>query len=166
VDDSSTSTYDNFTVEYVHIKGARGVANSLPLSMSTPVPEPPLTSAPCSLATTLAIMRSSPPPPQLATPCNPASTATPPGTSTLTPAHVEHNPVEIATPLSHDEERIDTYHDGEPLRYCTMEDILGDQPVLGLAPHNLEAQLHLACDDGEPQSFVKAERHVAWRAMM
>jgi hypothetical protein len=43
--------------------------------------------------------------------------ATPPGTSTLTPAHVEHNPLEFATPLSHDEERIDAYHDDEPLRY-------------------------------------------------
>jgi hypothetical protein len=47
--------------------------------------------------------------------------------------------VEFATPLSHDEERIDAYHDGEPLRYCTMENLLGDQPVLGLAPHDLDA---------------------------
>jgi hypothetical protein len=29
--------------------------------------------------------------------------ATPPGTSTPTPTHVEHNPVEFATLLSHDE---------------------------------------------------------------
>jgi hypothetical protein len=73
--------------------------------------------------------------------------------------------VEFATPLSHDEEHIDLYHDGEPLRY-RMEDILGDQPVPGLVPHDLEAQLHLACDDGEPRSFVEAERHAAWRAAM
>jgi hypothetical protein len=46
--------------------------------------------------------------------------------STLTPAHVEHNPAELATPLSHDEERIDVYHNGELLRYHTMEDILGN----------------------------------------
>jgi hypothetical protein len=69
--------------------------------------------------------------------------------------------VEFATPLSHDEERIDAYHDGEPLRYRTMKNLLGDQPVPGLAPHDLEAQLHLACDDGEPQSFAEAERHAA-----
>jgi hypothetical protein len=74
--------------------------------------------------------------------------------------------VEFATPLSHDEERIDAYHDGESLRYRTMEDILGDQPVPGLAPHDLEAQLHLACDDGEPRSFAEAKRHVVWRAAM
>jgi hypothetical protein len=65
--------------------------------------------------------------------------ATPPGMSTPTLARVEHNPVEFATLLSHDEERIDTYHDGEPLRYCTMENLLGDQLVSGLVPHDLEA---------------------------
>jgi hypothetical protein len=67
--------------------------------------------------------------------------------------------VELATPLSHDEERIDAYHDGEPLRYRTMENLLDDQPVPGLVPHDLEAQLHLTCDDGEPRSFTEAERH-------
>jgi hypothetical protein len=85
--------------------------------------------------------------------------------STPTPAHVE-NPVEFATPLSHDEERIDVYHDGEPLRYSMMENLLGDQPMSRLALHNLEALLHLACDDGEPRSFTEAERHVTWCAMM
>ena len=74
--------------------------------------------------------------------------------------------MEFATPLSHDEERVDAYHDGEPLRYRTMEDLLGDQPVPGLVPHDLEAKLHLACDDGEPRSFAEAEGHVAWRAAM
>jgi hypothetical protein len=63
VDDSSTLTYDNFTVEYIHFKGARGVGSSRPPSMSNPVPEPPSTSVSCSPATTSAIMRSSPPPP-------------------------------------------------------------------------------------------------------
>jgi hypothetical protein len=32
--------------------------------------------------------------------------------------------VEFATPLSHDEERIDAYHDDESLRYRTMENLL------------------------------------------
>jgi hypothetical protein len=74
--------------------------------------------------------------------------------------------VEFATPLSHDEECIDAYHDSESLRYRTMENLLDDQPVPGLVPHDLEAQLHLACDDDEPQSFVEAERHAAWSAAM
>jgi hypothetical protein len=111
--------------------------------MSTPVPEPLPT----------------------LTPCTPAATTTPPGTFTLTPAHVE-NPVEFGTPLSHDEERIDAYHNSEPLRYRMMENLLSDQPVPGLAPHDLEAQFHLACDGGEPRSFIEVERHAAWRTAM
>jgi hypothetical protein len=46
VDDGSTLTYDNFTVEYVHFEGAGRVCSSLPPSMSTPVPEPQPTSVP------------------------------------------------------------------------------------------------------------------------
>jgi hypothetical protein len=99
VDNGSTLTYDNFTVEYIHVEGAGGVGSSLPLSMSTLVPEPPPTSAPHSPVMTSAAMRSSPP-------RTPASMATPLGTSTTTPAHVEHNLVEFTTPFSHD--------DGEP----------------------------------------------------
>jgi hypothetical protein len=86
--------------------------------------------------------------------------------STPAPAHVEPNSLEFATPLSHDEERIDACYDGEPLRYRTMEDLLDDQPVPGLVPHDLEEQLHLACDDGEPRSFAEAEKNTAWRAAM
>jgi hypothetical protein len=162
VDDGSTLMYDNFTVEYVHFKGAEGVGSYLSPSMSTLVPEPPPTSAPRSPATTSAATRSSPPPPQPATPCTPASTTTPPDTSTPTPARVEHNPVEFTTPLSHDEERIDAYHNGEPLWYRTMENLLDDHPVPGLVPHDLEAQLHLACNNDEPRSFAEAERHAVW----
>jgi hypothetical protein len=158
VDNSSTLTYDNFTVEYVHFEGAGGVGSSLPPSTSTPVPEPTPTSALRYPATTSAATMSSPPPPQSVPPCTPAATATPPGTSTLGPAHVEPSPVEFATLLSHDEERIDACYDGEPLRYRTMEDLLGDQSVSGLVPHDLEGQLHLACDDGEPRSFTEVEK--------
>jgi hypothetical protein len=116
VDDDSTPTYDNFTVEYVHIKRAGGVGSSLPPSMSTPVPEPPPTSALRCPATTSAAMMSSPPPPQPVPPCTPAASATPPGTSTAAPAHIEPS----------------------PLQYRMMEDILGDQPVPRLVPHDLD----------------------------
>jgi len=34
--------------------------------------------------------------------------------------------VEFATPLSGDEDRVDAYHDDEPLRYRTMDNILGN----------------------------------------
>jgi hypothetical protein len=85
-----------------------------------------------------------------------------------TPAlvHVKPSPVEFATPLSHDEERINACYDSKPLRHRTMEDLLGDQPVPGLVPHDLEGQLHLACDDSEPRSFTEAEKDAAWRAAM
>jgi hypothetical protein len=63
-DDDLTPTYDNFTVEYIHFKGAGGIGSSLPPSMSTPVPEPPPTSTLRCPAMTSAVMMSSPPPPQ------------------------------------------------------------------------------------------------------
>jgi hypothetical protein len=41
------------------------------------------------------------------------------------------SPMEFATLLSHDKERIDACYNGEPLRYRMMEDLLSDQPVPG-----------------------------------
>jgi hypothetical protein len=73
---------------------------------------------------------------------------------------------QFATPLSHDVECIDAYHDSELLRYRMIENLFGDQPVPGLVPHDLKAQLHLACDDGEPRSFMEVERHATWCAVM
>jgi hypothetical protein len=31
-------------------------------------------------------------------------------------------------PLEDNEDRLDAYYDDEPLRYCTMTNIIGDQP--------------------------------------
>jgi hypothetical protein len=64
VENGSTPTYDNFTIEYVHFERVGGVGSSLPPSMSTLVPEPPPISALSCPATTSATMVSSPPPPQ------------------------------------------------------------------------------------------------------
>jgi hypothetical protein len=63
VDGGSTPTSGNFSVKYVHLKGAGGVGSSLPPSMSTPVPESSPTSALRCPATTSAATMSSPPPP-------------------------------------------------------------------------------------------------------
>uniref|UniRef100_A0ACD5Z1Q6 Uncharacterized protein n=1 Tax=Avena sativa TaxID=4498 RepID=A0ACD5Z1Q6_AVESA len=163
VDDDSTPTYDDFIVEHIHFEGAGGVGSSSSPSMPTSAPESSSTpAAPRSPTTTSVATSPSSTPAQPATPRTPAPTAT----STPPPAHAEHIPVEFASPLPHDEERIDAYYDGEPLRYRTMETLLGDQPVPGLVPHDLEAQLHLACDEGEPRYFAEAERDAAWRAAM
>jgi hypothetical protein len=74
--------------------------------------------------------------------------------------------MEFASLPFHDEERIDAYYDGKPLWYRMMDDLFGNQPGPGLVSHDLEAQLHLACDDGKPQSFAEGERDVIWCAAM
>ncbi|WVZ63766.1 LOW QUALITY PROTEIN: hypothetical protein U9M48_013373 [Paspalum notatum var. saurae] len=160
VDDGSTPTYDDFTVEYIHFERAGGVGSSSSPSMPTPVPEPPPTPVSRSPATTSAAPSSSPTPPQPATPRTSAPTVTPLGTSTSTPARVDHGMAEFATPLSHDEERLDAYHDGEPLRTFSATN------RCRTGASRLGGAVHLACDDGEPRSFAEAERHAAWRAAM
>jgi hypothetical protein len=57
--------------------------------------------------------------------------------------------VDFLTPLSNDEDRVDAYHNGEPLQYRSVEDILGEQPVPGLVRYALEVELHMAHNDGE-----------------
>jgi hypothetical protein len=74
--------------------------------------------------------------------------------------------VELVTPLSHDEERVDACYDGELLRYRKVEGLLIDPSVPGLASRILVGELHIACDNGEPRSFAEAEKHAAWRAAM
>ena len=68
--------------------------------------------------------------------------------------------MEFASPLPHDEERIDTYYDGEPLRYRTMENLLGDQPVPGLVPPPLAADLPRRAPPGDRAS-IAARSHAA-----
>ncbi|KAK1648208.1 hypothetical protein QYE76_066013 [Lolium multiflorum] len=114
-EESSTPTYDDFIVEYIHFEAAREVGSSSSTSSPTSVPMSPSTPV---VAT---------PPPQ--PPRTPTPAVTPSCMST--PAHVEHNPVKFASPLSHDRERIDAYHGGAPLWYRTMENLLSDQPVPG-----------------------------------
>jgi hypothetical protein len=81
-------------------------------------------------------------------------------------ARVEHDPVELVTPLSHDEERVDACYDGESLRYRKVEGLLIDPPVPDPASRILAEELYLACDNGEPRSFAEAEKHAPWRAVM
>ena len=70
VDDGSTPTYDDFTIEYVHFEGDGGVGSFSSPSVPTSVPEPPPTpvpatpAAPHSPATTPAVPGSSAAPPQ------------------------------------------------------------------------------------------------------
>ena len=77
----------------------------------------------------------------------------------------EQRTVEFATPLFDDEDRVDAYHDDEPLRYRTLDNIFGDQPIPGLAVHDFEAELHLAHEDGDPAPSLRRRetRHGAPR---
>jgi hypothetical protein len=91
---------------------------------------------------------------------------TPSGMSSPMLARVKYDPVELVTLLSHDEEHINMCLDGESLPYHTVEGLLIDSSVLGLAYRILTWEFHLACNDVEPRSFVEAEKHAAWHAAM
>ena len=73
----------------------------------------------------------------------------------------EQRTVEFATLLSNDEDRVDAYHNDKPISYRIIENILAEQPVLGLAMHDFEAELHLAHYDGEPCPFAEVEGDTA-----
>ena len=96
VDDGSTPTYDDFIVEYAHFKEAGGASSSSSPGTSTPAPKTTSTPAPATPTT-----------PQPATPHTPAPAVATPGSSSSAPAHAEHNPMKFASPLTHDEERVD-----------------------------------------------------------
>jgi hypothetical protein len=95
VDDVTTPTYDDFTIEYGHFEGAEGVGYPSS-SRPTPAPKSPPTTTPRSPApattssspshhpTTTPASASSP------SPRTPAPTVPSPGTSSPTPARVEH----------------------------------------------------------------------------
>jgi hypothetical protein len=133
-----TPTYDDFTIEYVHFEGAGDVGDPSP-SRPTPAPKSPPTlasrspapvttssSPPCNPAMT-------PAPASSPSPHTPAPTVPSPGTSSPTLARVEHDPVELVTPLSHDEECVDVWYDDEQLRSRKVDDLLIDLLVPGPA---------------------------------
>jgi len=87
--------------------------------------------------------------------------------SPITPAagsSVSTPPIELATPLEDDEDRLDAYYDAEPLRYRTVTNIVGDDTPPGLAPRHC-AELHLT-HAGEPTNHAEAMGHPAWEAAM
>lgn len=83
---------------------------------------------------------------------SPTSTTTPPSPPL---AVVDPSPslVEFVIPLPDDEDRLNINYHSEPLRYRTMDNILG------------VPELHQVCgSDGEPRSFAEANEQEAWRA--
>jgi hypothetical protein len=100
---SMTASSSEFTVDYVELKGFE-VAGDSP-SASGSLPPAPRTPSP-------------------------VPDSTPPAAPTTSPEHGGlHAPIS-ASPLEGDEDRINAAHDDTPLRYRTVDDILGDQAVM------------------------------------
>jgi hypothetical protein len=72
--------------------------------------------------------------------------------------------VEFATPLEDDEDMLDVYYNGEPLRYRTMVNIFGNHSPPPPS-QRLFADLHLT-HVGEPANFAEAKDDPAWWAAM
>ena len=59
-------------------------------------------------------------------------------------------------PPADDDDRPNAAHGDTPVRYRMVENLIGEELVPGLAPRNLDSELHLA-STGEPCSFAEAE---------
>lgn len=73
-------------------------------------------------------------------------------------------PIELVSPPS-GEPDLDDEHDGAPLRFRRVDNILGDAVVPGQAQRELGDELH-AVSAEEPTSFTEAEQEECWRAAM
>ncbi|KAF0888867.1 hypothetical protein E2562_019376 [Oryza meyeriana var. granulata] len=135
--DAGAPPRSDFTIEY-HVEQTTGY----------PVPGSGGDAIPPSATSTLAQNAASPSP---ATP----TTAKRPAT------------IEFVSPPSHDEERLDAAHSDTPVRYRTVDNLIGEDALgPGLAQRELEEESLLLTGPGEPCSFAEAERDEAWRATM
>lgn len=72
---------------------------------------------------------------------------------------------EFFTPPADDDDQLDVAHGDTPVRCRKIENLIGEEPVPGLAPRNLDFEIHLA-NTGKPCSFAEAEHDQAWQATM
>jgi len=62
---------------------------------------------------------------------------------------------------------VDAFHDGEEVRFCHMDNVLGDATTLGLAARLLGEEDLMMMSAEEPATFAVAERKAKWwRAMI
>lgn len=104
---------------------------------------------------------------------SPAPTTPSPGSTPSLPQHFtpSYTPApppspDFVSPLSNDDERVDAFHDDEPLWYRTVDNIIGDAPIPGEAHRKLHFDSLLLASEDEPRSFGEAENDAAWRASM
>jgi hypothetical protein len=75
--------------------------------------------------------------------------------------------VEYATPPSNLVEFVDTFHEGEEVRFRRIDNVVGSAPVPGLAACLLDDnQALLLMSTEELTTFTVAEHDVEWRRAM
>jgi hypothetical protein len=104
----------------------------------------------------------SPPPSPAATPTrSPAGQGTPTSATSSTGSSVR-----FVTPPPNASTHVDAEHEGEPLRFRAIRDLVGDEETPGHAERVLDDQeLHLGTAE-EPATFAAAEHENCWRAAM
>jgi hypothetical protein len=80
-----------------------------------------------------------------------------------TPAATE---VEFASPPSNVDAHVDAFHDGEEVRFRTLENLVGDSAAPGMASRILDDAELLLTSAEEPPTFAEAEKEANWRKAM
>jgi hypothetical protein len=75
-------------------------------------------------------------------------------------------PVKFASPPSDVHAHIDTYHKGKEVCFHTMENLVDDTAILGVASRVLDDKELLLVNTKEPPTFVDAKRDQQWRRAM
>jgi len=94
---------------------------------------------------------------------SPASASSSASPASATPGGAAQTQIESATPLR-DDDRLNAFYDGEPLRYRRIDNILGDEAVPEVEPR-VCAELHLT-HAGEPSTYAEAQGDPTWREAM
>ena len=75
-------------------------------------------------------------------------------------------PIEFASPPSDITEFVDAFHEGEEVRFCRLDDIVGGTRPSGRACWLLNDQELLLVSVEEPPTFALAKRDRNWRRAM
>lgn len=95
---------------------------------------------------------------------SPPPVATPPVTPPATPPAVD--PVEFVSPPQQlDDDDLDADHDDAPLRFRSLDAVIGPASPPGLAHRLFDGELNFTAAE-EPASFVEAEKQESWRKAM
>jgi len=88
-----------------------------------------------------------------------------PHSSPPTPTAAVPSPAQFVSPPLNDELDLDVNHDDAPLRFRTIDAVIGTSPPPGLVPRVLDNELHFTSVE-EPSTFAIVEREPCWLAAM